>query len=177
MSALPSAGSTQRTRAASRAQRNNTGGAETNNNAKPGRVMGRGGGDPAERRNGGEVPSPRGRGARQTRHLFFSGCNQTGTRLPGGVGERCLCRRQQRPPGCRSEQDSLSATQEAFPSLLSPTPPPCPPSQPINPAEASLPPHRRWETPPRRLRRRPARTLRSPARSHAWGAAGWGRGM
>lgn len=73
---------------------------------------------------------------------FFSGCNQTGTRLPGGVGKRCLSRRQQRPPGCRSEQDSLSSTQEAFPSLLSPTPTPSAPlpSPSIQPEPPSLPP-------------------------------------
>lgn len=71
---------------------------------------------------------------------FFFRLQSNRDAAPGGVGERCLCRRQQRPPGCRSEQDSLSATQEAFPSLLSPTPLPGPPSQPINPAGASLPP-------------------------------------
>lgn len=154
MSALPSAGSTQRTRGASRAQRNNTGGAESNNNAKPGRVMGRGGGDPVERWNGGRSSVAQRKGSpANPAAFFFSGCNQTGTRLPGGSASAASAGGSSALPAAgRSRIRSAQPRKRFLPS--------CPPplrlaplrSPSIQPEPPSLP-HRRWETPPRQLRR------------------------
>lgn len=111
---------------------------------------------------------------------FFSGCNQTGTRLPGGGsasaaspgGSSAL------PAAGRSRIRSAQPRKRFLPSC----PPPLPPRPPFpaHQSSRSLPPslpHRRWETPPHQLRRRPTRTLRSPAESHAWAPTGWGRGV
>lgn len=111
---------------------------------------------------------------------FFPAAIKQGRGSRGGGGRRALpLRRQQRPPGCRSERDSLGSTQEAVPSLLSPTPTPPAPVAPPFPAHQpshSLP-HRRWQTPPTAPAPPPPyRELRAQRGSRAWGLRGGERG-
>lgn len=117
------------------------------------------------------------KGARQTRHLFFSGCNQTGTRLPGGSASAASAGGSSALPAAgRSRIRSAQPRKRFLPS--------CPPplrlaplhSPSIQPEPPSLPPQQRRETPPRQLRRRPL-ARRGHGGIPAWAAAGWGRGI
>lgn len=110
--------------------------------------------------------------------FFFSGCNQTGTRLPGGSASAASAGGSSALPAAgRSRIRSAQPRKRFLPScppplrlapLHSPSIQPEPPSLPPAAAQGNAAP----AAPPP-----PARTPRSPAGSHAWAAAGWGRGI